>query len=91
MLKSGNEGSGCNGEGKRFVVQADDKLTAFLELDGVIARAAFCFDRLVRFLPNSTSLNGSESGGGLMPRQVLRLFRTRNRKITKRGTRKEEP
>ena len=36
MLKSGNEGSGRNGEGKRFVVQADDKLTAFLELDGVI-------------------------------------------------------
>jgi len=33
MLKSGNEGSGCNGEGKRFVVRADEKLTAFLELE----------------------------------------------------------
>jgi len=26
MLKSGNEGSGCNGDGKRFVVPADEKL-----------------------------------------------------------------
>ncbi len=33
MLKSGNEGSGCNGEGKRFVVRVDEKLTAFLELE----------------------------------------------------------
>ena len=33
MLKSGNEGSGCNGDGKRFVVRADEKLTAFLELE----------------------------------------------------------
>jgi hypothetical protein len=33
MLKSGNEGSGCNGDGKRFVARADEKLTAFLELE----------------------------------------------------------
>jgi hypothetical protein len=36
MLKSGNEGSGCNGDGKRFVVPADEKLAAFLELETAI-------------------------------------------------------
>jgi hypothetical protein len=41
MLKSGNEGSGCNGDGKRFVVRADEKLTAFLELEAAV-RLARC-------------------------------------------------
>ena len=35
MLKSGNEDSGCNGGGKRFVVRADEKLTAFMRLNHV--------------------------------------------------------
>src|SRR4030095_17033952 len=40
--------------------------------------------------PNSASLIGSESGGGLPPpRSVLRLFRTRNsRELTQRGKKK---
>ena len=33
MLKSGNEGSGCNDDTKRFVVHADEKLTAFRGLE----------------------------------------------------------
>jgi hypothetical protein len=36
MLKSGNEGSGCNGDGKRFVVRATEKLTAFVEVERAI-------------------------------------------------------
>jgi len=44
------------GNGKRFVVHAEEKLTAFLELESAIAFAANWFDRLARFLPNSASL-----------------------------------
>jgi hypothetical protein len=36
-------------------------------------------------------LNGSESGGGLLPRQVLRLFRTRNLGKSNWAGKKEEP
>ena len=39
MLKSGNEGSGCNGDGRRFAVRADEKLTAFGELEAEISHA----------------------------------------------------
>ena len=66
------------GGGKRFVVRADEKMTALLELESVVALAANCVDRSARFFPNSTSLNGSESGEGLFHRCVLRLFRIRN-------------
>ena len=41
--------------GKRFVVRADEKLTAFLDESG-FALAANWFDGLARFLPNSASL-----------------------------------
>jgi hypothetical protein len=33
------------GDVKRFVVRADEKLTAFVELESAIARAANCLDR----------------------------------------------
>jgi hypothetical protein len=37
--------------GKRFVVRADEKLTAFLELESAIgARGGFCVDKLAKFL-----------------------------------------
>src|SRR5207245_245330 len=38
--------------------------------------ASIWLDWHARFLPNSPSLRGSESGGGSFPRWVLRLFRT---------------
>jgi hypothetical protein len=53
--RSGNE--------KRFVVRADEKLTAFLEL-GAAIRGGNCLDSHTTFLPNSAALNGFESGGG---------------------------
>jgi hypothetical protein len=31
-------------DGKRFVVQADEKLTAFLELESAVRAAAGCLD-----------------------------------------------
>jgi hypothetical protein len=40
-------------DGKRFVVRADEKLSAFLELESAIGLAANCLDRLARFFPNS--------------------------------------
>jgi hypothetical protein len=41
---------------KRFVVRADEILTAFLELEsGRSCFAANCFDKQARFLQNSTS------------------------------------
>jgi hypothetical protein len=46
-------------DGKRFFVHADEKLTAFLELDSAIhSRAANCLDKLARFSADSASLNG---------------------------------
>jgi hypothetical protein len=38
--------------GKRFVVRADEKLTAFVELETVIRACGELFDSLARFLPN---------------------------------------
>ena len=35
-------------------------------------------DKQARLSADSAPLSGSESGGGLSPRWVLRLFRTRN-------------
>jgi hypothetical protein len=43
---------------------ADEKLTAFLELESAIHRRSFCIDRQPKFSADSTSLNGSESRGG---------------------------
>jgi hypothetical protein len=72
-------------DGKRYIVRANEKLTAFLELESVIRIAAILLDQRACFLPNSASLNGSESGGGLISPLVLRLFRTRNpRELTQR-------
>jgi hypothetical protein len=34
------------GDGKRFVVRADEKLTAFLELESAIGVAGFLLDKL---------------------------------------------
>ena len=36
-------------DGKRFVVRGDEKLAAFLELEGAICAAANCLDKLARF------------------------------------------
>jgi len=50
-------------DGKRFVVHADEKLTAFLELESAIpACGGFCVDKLAKFLLASASIKRSESG-----------------------------
>src|SRR5204863_8475624 len=55
-------------DGKRFVVYADEILTAFLELESVISDLRlFCIDKQARIFLNWASLNGSESGGGHFP------------------------
>jgi len=43
-------------DGKRFVVHADEKLTAFLELEAAVRACANCLDKLARFLPNSPNM-----------------------------------
>jgi hypothetical protein len=40
-------------DGHRFIVRADEKLTAFAELESAICIAANCLDRLARFFPDS--------------------------------------
>jgi len=42
------------GDGKRFVVRGDEKLTAFLELESAIRLAASYLDRPARFFQNSS-------------------------------------
>ncbi len=37
------------GDGKRFVVRSDEKLTAFMELERADSGAGFCLDNLTRF------------------------------------------
>ncbi len=38
-------------DGKRFIVRAEEKLTAFVELESAIcARGGFCVDKLAKFL-----------------------------------------
>jgi hypothetical protein len=71
-------------------VRADEKLTASVELESVICACTNCVDRAARFFPSSTPLNGSESGGEHLPRQVVRLFQTRNFKNATQRGRKEE-
>jgi hypothetical protein len=55
-------------DGKRFIARADEKLTAFMELEAATRFAANWFDTQARFPQNSALLNGSESGGGHLPR-----------------------
>jgi hypothetical protein len=71
--------------GKRFLVRADEKVDGLWNWNRRFALAANWFDKHPGIFPHSASLNGSESGGGLSPRQVLRLFRTRNRRINMAG------
>jgi hypothetical protein len=58
-----------------------------------LALAAIVLDKQPRFLQNSTSLNGSESGGGLSPLGSAPLPDPRFRRINSAGKRKrkEEP
>jgi hypothetical protein len=42
-------------DGKRFIVHADEKLTAFLELESAIHAAAIVLDEQVRFFQSSAS------------------------------------
>jgi hypothetical protein len=46
-------------DGKRFVVRADEKLTAFCELELAIRTYGDVLDELARFLPNSASSSRS--------------------------------
>jgi Chaperone of endosialidase len=45
-------------EGNRFVVRADEKLTAFLELELAIRRWALCLDELAKFLATLPTKKG---------------------------------
>jgi hypothetical protein len=56
-------------DGKRFIVRADEKLTAFVELESAIYDFAVdCLDKVSRFSQNSALVSESESGGGLFTR-----------------------
>ena len=55
-------------DGKRYVVQADEKLTAFGDSNQRFTAAANCLDKLARFSADSASLNEFEAGGELSPR-----------------------
>ncbi len=46
-------------DGKRFVVRADEKVAAFLELEGAICAAANCLDKLARFFRNLPDMKTS--------------------------------
>lgn len=72
-------------DGKRFVVHADEELTALWKPNLRFVLAANCLYRLAYFPQTRTSVNGFESGGAFFPRQVLRLFRTRDSQNQRSG------
>jgi len=41
------------GDGKRFIVRVDEKLSAFLELEAAIRGRGFCIDKLADFFQTS--------------------------------------
>jgi hypothetical protein len=55
-------------DGKRFVVHADEKLTAFLELESAICACSELFWQAGKISSKLGVVNGSESGGGHLPR-----------------------
>jgi len=63
------------GDRKRFIVRADEKLTAFLELESAIRACGDCIDKPARFFPNFGVVKRYESGGGLFPARFLCLAR----------------
>jgi len=73
---------------ERFIVHADEKLTAFVELELAMGRG-FLLDEPREIFQNSTLLNASESGGGQFPRSGSSpLPDAQTQRLTKRGTRK---
>jgi hypothetical protein len=77
-------------DGKRFIVRADEKLTAFVELEAVIRAPANCLDNLARFFHTRRRQTDPNQVGDL-PRWVLRLFRigvpkTNSAEERKKGT-----
>ena len=50
-------GDANRSDGKRFIEHADEKLTAFLELESAIHAAAIVLDEQVRFFQSSASVN----------------------------------
>jgi hypothetical protein len=78
-------------DGKRFIARADEKLTAFMELEAATRFAANWFDTQARFPQNSALLNGSESGGGHFPARFFAPPDPQPTESTQRGNRKEEP
>jgi hypothetical protein len=47
------------GDGQRFIVRANEKLTGFWNRNRRLALAANCFDKQARFFQNSASLSQS--------------------------------
>jgi hypothetical protein len=79
------------GNGKRFVVRADEKLTAFMDSNRRLALAAILIDTQARFFQSFTvGENGSDQVEAPLPRQVLRLFRTRNQLNQHSGEKRKE-
>jgi hypothetical protein len=50
------------GDGKRYVVHADEKLSAFLELESPFVRTENTLDKSCGFLPNSLFLKDLNRG-----------------------------
>jgi len=59
------------GDGQRFVVHAEEKLTAFMELESAIRVTANWLDKLASFFQTRRRLTDSESGGGHFPPEKL--------------------
>jgi hypothetical protein len=80
-------------DGQRFIVHADEKLTAFVELKSAIRGvAANWLDKQARIFPNSASLRGSESRRRTFsPPGFFASSRPAICRINTAGKRKEEP
>src|SRR5207249_11723049 len=76
------------GDRKRFVVRADEKLTTYVELELATRGCSELAWRANEVFPDSTPLNGFESGGGHFPARFFAPSGPANRRINVTGKKK---
>jgi hypothetical protein len=77
-------------DGKRFIVRADEKLTAFLELESAVCACGELSLHAMRFFQYSASLKGCESGEEHSPASLFASSRPATAVSNQQGKRKEE-
>jgi hypothetical protein len=76
-------------DGKRFIVRADEKLTAFLEFESAIRAATSLLDKRARFFQNSASSGSGVRAGSFSPGVFFPFFRPALRRVNRPGANRQ--